>query len=641
MESYQRFWGLVTAYWRSERWLEAWSLTLAVLATTTLLSKASVWTATASGDFIAALAGYHAPDVGVDPTALLITSALAFFAIHVSRAGGVAIRHLISTTLHRRARAWLVERFNGEILANQRIAFDLMSDRGADGADRTRLPDAIDQRIDECSIGLYGGLIGLAMGLWGAVASVWFISAALIERSTAVPALDRWAGEFSAAVGGVFGPNIGALVNFAPGPYGSAVLAGLLIAIYVPFFTFIAWLIGRVIERLQLERQRRDGAWRGELGTMLGRVSQLAASCGEGAQRRVNKRLYRNIDQTWKHQNIWSSTMMMFRLCYNFLSDRLLAYLPALPAYTSGAMGFRDFVSSSELTAELINDISWLINVMPAIAMLRANAGRLTELAGAIQRVRARQSFYSETGISRIRRLGVDGSSGLQVSNLALCHRGHDAEAFLHIPTFRLAPGEWAFIRGPSGCGKSTLLSAIAGLWAYGEGTVVLGHGERMMLAGQEPDIPERMTLKELVCYPEAPDAFDDLAVAHLLGQVGLEAFIGALRDELYEGQSWRHVLSGGQKQRLVLARILLHRPNLLLLDEATSALDARAVVEFHQLLRDHLPDTAVLSVLHSERVPTAPDGNPFYDTVLIIEDGAASARPAKRRLSPLAAAAE
>ena len=68
---------------------------------------------------------------------------------------------------------------------------------------------------------------------------------------------------------------------------------------------------------------------------------------------------------------------------------------------------------------------------------------------------------------------------------------------------------------------------------------------------------------------------------------------------------------------------------------------DELKFIDFHQLLRDHLPSTAVLAVLHSERVPTAPDGNPFYDTVLIIDDGAASARPAKRRLSPLAAAAE
>ncbi|MDN3713968.1 hypothetical protein QWZ10_23285 [Paracoccus cavernae] len=49
------FWGLLSAYWRSERWREAWTLTAIVFVLTTVLSKASVWVALASADFMAAL----------------------------------------------------------------------------------------------------------------------------------------------------------------------------------------------------------------------------------------------------------------------------------------------------------------------------------------------------------------------------------------------------------------------------------------------------------------------------------------------------------------------------------------------------------------------------------------------------------
>ena len=38
------FWRLLRAYWVSDRWKEAWLLSVAVLVLTTLLSKASVWT---------------------------------------------------------------------------------------------------------------------------------------------------------------------------------------------------------------------------------------------------------------------------------------------------------------------------------------------------------------------------------------------------------------------------------------------------------------------------------------------------------------------------------------------------------------------------------------------------------------------
>ena len=68
-----------------------------------------------------------------------------------------------------------------------------------------------------------------------------------------------------------------------PGIYGSALLAGLLVIVYVPTITWVAWGLGRIIERLSLERQKRNGAWRGEWGTFLNRVAQLAASHGERA----------------------------------------------------------------------------------------------------------------------------------------------------------------------------------------------------------------------------------------------------------------------------------------------------------------------------------------------------------------------
>lgn len=160
------FWGLLSAYWFSERWREAWLLTGLVLALTTLLSKASVWVALASADFVAALAGFHDLPSGSDPAQVLLLAGGAYLGIFLARAGGVALRHFVSATLHRRARGWLVGRFDRAILADERIAQDLMSDRSASG-DRSRMPDAIDQRVDECSGGLYGGIIGLAMGLWG------------------------------------------------------------------------------------------------------------------------------------------------------------------------------------------------------------------------------------------------------------------------------------------------------------------------------------------------------------------------------------------------------------------------------------------------------------------------------------------
>jgi ABC-type uncharacterized transport system fused permease/ATPase subunit len=620
------FRGLVAAYWVSERWREAWALTAVTLALTALLSKASVWTATASADFLASIADFHRPD-NADPANALLLSGVLFFTIFVSRAGGVALRHLLMITLHRRARGWLVARFDAEILSDGRLAYDLVSDR-AEGGGPGRLPDAIDQRIDECTDGLYGGLIGLVVGLSGAIASIWFVSVALLERSQPVPALDRAGQALGETLGRAFDVlGLPFAPDLVPGPYGTAILAGALVVLYVPAITFLAWMIGRIIERQALERQRSNGAWRAQLVSMLNRVGLLAASRGEAAQRRVNARLYREVDRTWRLQNFSLARMRLFTDVSTFLSQRLLAYLPALPAFTAGEMSFRTYVASSELTAELVTGMSWFIEVMPAIASLKANARRLTELADAIERVRDRERFYAETGSSRFRRARLEYGATLAIDELALCHRGRDAAPFVAIKRLVAYRGDWVYLRGPNGCGKSSLLKAVAGLWPYGSGGVGLADGARVFLAGQEPDLPDRLTLKELVTYPANGEDFDDLTVAGALARVGLGTFVRHLEDELFQGRHWRDVFSGGQKQRLILARILMQKPDILLLDEATSALDQDAASDFHLVLREHLPHATVVSVLHAETSPTDPNGRPFYNMVLDLANGLGQVR--------------
>ena len=88
-----------------------------------------------------------------------------------------------------------------------------MSDRGADG----RLPDSIDQRLDICTDHLYGGLIGLVMGFIGAVASVWFVSVALISRSQPVAFLDRAGEAANGALASLLGPGLAGRIDLVPG----------------------------------------------------------------------------------------------------------------------------------------------------------------------------------------------------------------------------------------------------------------------------------------------------------------------------------------------------------------------------------------------------------------------------------------
>lgn len=275
----------------------------------------------------------------------------------------------------------------------------------------------------------------------------------------------------------------------------------------------------------------------------------------------------------------------------------------------------------------MIQQCSWFIQVMPAIATLKANSQRLIELVGAIENVQAPVDYYRRTGCSEFVRTTQDAAFGLTIANLELMHQGADAKPFLTAPFLNFRPGEWTFVSGESGCGKTSLIKAINGLWPYGAGSIALPAGVRTFYASQDIRLPP-ITLKRLVCLPDPPDAFHDLQVAAALHDAGLGHLIAHIEEEARDGQPWDTVLSGGQRQKLFVARILLHKPGLLFLDEATAALDGPAKIAFHQAIKDHCPEVTVISVMHEAVPPRSLSGESFYDSILTVAGGVASKRP-------------
>lgn len=601
----QTFWGLMRAYWFSERWKEAWLLTAIVIALTAAGAKVSVWIAEASGELVSSIAYLQDPR-NPAPLALLLTSAATLVGLVVLKdIAFVGIRHLFSTTLHRKWRGWLNSRFNDALLDQNHTHYHLQHKGRADGGALREAPDNVDQRVQDSIKGMTGGAIGLAMGVIGVVSALYFVGSKLIETSTVVEGLQFL------------------------GIYGSAVLAFTAVTVYVPINTWIAVKVGRVLQRLTNNIQQAEGSYRGELTVLMRRSFQVAASRGEDVQRRMHAELYRDIDNTWGKLNIVHSGYMSFELIYNFLAARIIAYGPGLLPYLSGNIGLKSYITGAELVSSLIAQCSWFINVMPEIATLRTNARRVTGLAEAIENVQKPLEFYRQTGRSEFRFSGQSGKFGLTVKHLELMHQGEDIVPFVVADDLRFARGEWTCLMGPSGCGKSSFIKAVNGLWPHGSGDIVLPDDVRVFFAAQEVKLP-RLTLKQLVCLPNSDERYGDVRVASVVHKAGLGEFIEYLAAGQREGKSWDEVLSGGQKQRLVLARILLHHPGLLFLDEATGALDPESKIAFHQALKDYCPTTTVISVMHEPEPPRAADGTEFYHSVVRFENGHAVKQPLK-----------
>lgn len=591
------------AYWFSERWKEAWTLTVVIALFTAISSKTSVWMAEASGDLVNSIARFHDPD-NADAFSYLLTSAgLLVLLVVFKDVGVIGFRHLVSTTLHRKWRGWLDARFNNALLDANHTHYHLQNGgRDASGA-RIDPPDNIDQRVQESIKGMTGGAIGLAMGVMGVLTSLFFVGQKLIEQSTMVEGL-----EFL-------------------GSYGAAVLAFAAIAAYVPLNTWFALRMGRILERLNNAMQRFEGSYRGELTTLLRRSFHVSAARGEDAQKRMHARLYTDIDGTWAKLNWINTAYASFERVYGFLSARIISYLPGLLPYMNDRISLKSYVTGAELVNSLIAQCSWFIDVMPAIATLKANARRVTDLANAIENVQDPDDFYRGTGNRDLRYGTQDPVFGLTIRNLQLMHQGADAKPFLTIRNVRFRRGEWVYVRGESGSGKTSLIKAINGLWSHGRGYIVFPEGVKTFYAAQDVKLPP-LALKELVCLPEGPEQHSDTKVAGALFKAGLGELIEHLGADNRDGGVWDQVLSGGQKQKLVAARIILHQPGLLFLDEASGALDPEAKVAFHQAIKDNCPDATVISVMHEAIPPRSAAGASFYDSVLTLADGVAVKTP-------------
>jgi len=202
----------------------------------------------------------------------------------------------------------------------------------------------------------------------------------------------------------------------------------------------------------------------------------------------------------------------------------------------------------------------------------------------------------------------------------------------LHNISLRIASGEHVAILGPNGCGKSTLIKTIT-CQCY---PIVTPTTELRLLGRERWDVSQLRTHLGVVSA-ELPGERTpvtrglDAVVAgffsastlwpnlHVTPEMRARAHqaLQLMRATHLEAKLVGE-MSAGEQRRIMIARALVHQPEMLLLDEPSNALDIAAQQHLRHLLRRLAQQgTGILLITHH-----VSDIIPEIDRILMMKDG-------------------
>ncbi|KJJ85600.1 ABC transporter-like domain protein [Candidatus Omnitrophus magneticus] len=175
----------------------------------------------------------------------------------------------------------------------------------------------------------------------------------------------------------------------------------------------------------------------------------------------------------------------------------------------------------------------------------------------------------------------------IEVKNLIVKYRGVPALSGI---SFDVDSSDYIGVVGPNGSGKTTLIKALLGLAPYEGEICFLGkefssftkekHAgylpQKMSFFDQRfPATAIEVVVSGMCCckkFPKRLSSKDYSAAREAMEILGIEDLKGRPIGRL----------SGGQQQRVLLARALVHHPEILILDEPTVALDPKSRDAFY-----------------------------------------------------------
>lgn len=444
-------------------------------------------------------------------------------------------------------RAWLTESYLKNWLSGQAYYRMQLLERGTDNPDQ-RIADDLNIFVD-LTLTLSLGLLSAVVTLVSFVGILWSISGALAVAGVTIPGYMVWVALVYAIIG-----------------------------------TGLTHLIGRPLIGMNFERQRFEADFRFSLIRLRENSEGVALYGGEAGEHANFRARFRNVIGNWWSIMQKQKQITWFTSFYGQMAI-IFPFVVSAPRYFSGGAPLGSIFQIASAFGQVQGALSWFIGAYSSFAVWKATVDRLTGFSRSIEHAREEAGRLDGDRVE-----GRDATLSLEQLAIAL----PQGQTLLGATSLRLAPGENVLITGPSGSGKSTLFRALAGIWPYWQGRIVLPKGARLLFLPQKPYLPIG-TLKHAIAYPAQAGSAQDAEVREVLSAVGLPGLCADLDRE----ENWAQILSGGEQQRVAFARALINKPAWLFLDEASAALPEATQAELYALLQERLPQTTLVSIGH------------------------------------------
>jgi putative ATP-binding cassette transporter len=473
-------------------------------------------------------------------------------------AGGLLVLNVAQTWLNQMLRLKLREGLTRDLIGEwmrPRRAFRL-ANAGAIGVNPDQRLHEDANHLTELSTDLGVGLLQATVLLLSFVGVLWSLSSGFVfnvwGRDFAIPGYMVWAA-----------------------------------VIYAGTASWLSWLIGRPLIRLNGNRYAREAELRFSLMRVNEHVDAISIAAGEADEKRRLELDLAAVLEASRRIVVAVVRLNWVTAGYGWVTV-VAPIVIAAPVYFAGHLTFGGLMMAVGAFNQVHASLRWFVDHIGGIADWRATLLRVAAFRSALLEVEELHDVE--------KRITLEGEAdrftlqNVEIASPGGCTKLAEADVVI-------GPGERVVVTGSPGAGKTLFFRALAGLWPWGSGRIGLPADEAVTFIPRTPYFPPG-SLREVLCYPLGPNTFADADLAAALEKLGL----GRLAGSLDRQARWDRELNDDEQRLLAFARLALHRPRWVVIDEALDALKGKARQEVLSILEQDLAGATIINIGHADR---------------------------------------